>query len=73
MAIPTHPFKLTTSSNSLSLSVTCLQCYTDVEARQVTTCNELEGFKTCFTKFNDSKRTLPNHRSIINSLSTRRA
>ena len=40
---------------SIVLSVSCLQCYTDVEGSQVTTCNELEGFKTCFTKYNDSK------------------
>ena len=40
---------------STVLSVSCLQCYTDVEGSQVTTCNELEGFKTCFTKYNDSK------------------
>lgn len=32
-----------------------LRCYTDVEATQVTRCKESEGFRTCFTKYNDSK------------------
>jgi len=32
-----------------------LQCYIDVEAKTIVTCNELEGFKTCFIKYNDSK------------------
>lgn len=32
-----------------------LQCYIDVEAKTIVTCNELEGFKTCFVKYNDSK------------------
>lgn len=32
---------------------TSLQCYTDVEAKTLVTC--AEEFKTCFTKYNDSK------------------
>ena len=40
---------------SFSFSGFCLQCYTDIDGKIVATCNELEGFKTCFTKYNDSK------------------
>ena len=32
-----------------------LRCYTDIEATQITRCKESEGFRTCFTKYNDSK------------------
>jgi len=32
-----------------------LRCYTDAEATQITRCKESEGFRTCFTKYNDSK------------------
>ncbi|XP_059087431.1 uncharacterized protein LOC131883852 isoform X2 [Tigriopus californicus] len=32
-----------------------LKCYTDVDGKQITTCKETEGFRTCFTKYNDSK------------------
>eukprot|EP00093_Oithona_nana_P004184 04184.XXX_57258_92400_1 [CDS] Oithona nana genome sequencing. len=30
-----------------------LRCYTDIEATQITRCKESEGFRTCFTKYND--------------------
>ncbi len=33
-----------------------LKCYTDVEGTQITTCKETEGYRTCFTKYNDSKQ-----------------
>ena len=43
-------------NNFFSIAVTGgLQCYIDVEAKTIVTCNELEGFKTCFIKYNDSK------------------
>ena len=41
-----------------SLPVYGLKCYTDIEGKQVATCNELEGFRTCFTKYNDSKNKI---------------
>jgi hypothetical protein len=31
-----------------------LKCYTDVEGTQITRCKENEGFRTCFTKYNDT-------------------
>ncbi|XP_040565329.1 uncharacterized protein [Lepeophtheirus salmonis] len=34
-----------------------LKCYTDIEGKTIRTCKESEGFRTCFTKFNDTKRT----------------
>ncbi|XP_059087530.1 uncharacterized protein LOC131883938 [Tigriopus californicus] len=37
------------------ITVDGLKCYTDVEGKQISSCNELEGFRTCFTKYNDSK------------------
>ena len=40
-----------------SFSVDGLKCYTDVEGTQITTCKETEGYRTCFTKYNDSKNT----------------
>ena len=43
-------------NSTISIAVTGgLQCYIDVEAKTIVTCNELEGFKTCFIKYNDSK------------------
>ena len=36
-----------------------LRCYTDIEATQITRCKESEGFRTCFTKYNDSKFSFP--------------
>jgi len=39
----------------LPSSGNCLQCYTDVAGTTMTTCDEVQGFKTCFTKYNDSK------------------
>lgn len=39
----------------LCLSVDGLKCFTDIEAKQITTCRETEGYRTCFTKYNDSK------------------
>ena len=44
--------------SSLSLSVEGLKCYTDVAGKQITTCKETEGYRTCFTKYNDSKSKL---------------
>ena len=46
-------------SFSFSLSVDGLKCYTDVAGKQITTCKETEGYRTCFTKYNDSKSKLP--------------
>ncbi len=40
-----------------SLPAHGLQCYTDVAATEITVCKENEGFRTCFTKYNDSKLT----------------
>ena len=39
----------------LFVSANSLKCYTDIEGRQITKCKENEGFRTCFTKYNDSK------------------
>ena len=36
-----------------------MKCYTDVAGKQITTCKETEGYRTCFTKYNDSKSKLP--------------
>lgn len=36
-----------------------LKCYTDIEGKQITTCKETEGYRTCFTKYNDSKLYCP--------------
>ena len=32
-----------------------LKCYTDIEAKVVSRCKEREGFRTCFTKYNDTQ------------------
>ena len=45
-----------------------LQCYIDVEAKTIVTCNELEGFKTCFVKYNDSKWK-PDNKTPNNNMS----
>jgi len=37
------------------LSVDGLKCYTDIQGKQITTCNDNEGYRTCFTKYNNSK------------------
>ena len=44
-----------------------LKCYTDVAGKQITTCKETEGYRTCFTKYNDSKSKLktPAHRATL--------
>ena len=44
-----------------------LRCYTDIEATQITRCKESEGFRTCFTKYNDSKFFLffSNHNLVL--------
>jgi hypothetical protein len=42
-------------SGGLWMNAHALRCYTDVEATQITKCKESEGFRTCFTKYNDSK------------------
>ena len=39
----------------LLISVNSIECYTDVEGKTIVTCREVDGFKTCFTKYNDSK------------------
>ena len=39
----------------LFVSANGLKCFTDIEGRQITKCKENEGFRTCFTKYNDSK------------------
>ena len=52
-------FSLQLSLFSFSLSVDGLKCYTDVAGKQITTCKETEGYRTCFTKYNDSKSKLP--------------
>jgi hypothetical protein len=38
--------------------VNSIECYTDVEGKTIVTCREVDGFKTCFTKYNDSKLEL---------------
>jgi len=42
-------------SGGLWMNAHALRCYTDIEATQITRCKESEGFRTCFTKYNDSK------------------
>jgi len=32
-----------------------LKCFTDVEAKVVTRCKESQGYRTCFTKYNDTQ------------------
>jgi len=49
---------VSTSLVILLISVTIadgLKCYTDVEARVISRCKESEGFRTCFTKYNDTQ------------------
>ena len=55
------PFSKKRKTNSFNVilflffSVYGLKCYTDIEGKQIKTCREAEGYRTCFTKYNDSK------------------
>ena len=34
-----------------------MKCFSDVSGKQWSQCDQDQGFKTCFTKYNPSKRT----------------
>ena len=46
---------LSSLSLLISVSVSGLKCFSDVRGFQQTHCSAAGGFKTCFTKFDNSK------------------